>query len=688
MKPLSDKCCESSNSLHLSLTEKRVIGYITSGLLIFSLGVIIFCHMYSSYPQNTDYHNQMEIFVRACAASFDMFLFNIDSNCVDGWLEYESHANVWGWLLATVALLAGVWTISVFALLLGSLCRRWRKQYASLKKGNTDLFIFIGINNRSRGLAKDIMTKSDLNAVCLFVVPPTEVQEVEKTIWDRISNVIQHKHHMYNDLGDIDAQVIVAEKMISDCEQSNFWMELGYPRIETYISHSKRIRVLLLGENETKNINDALILSNSSLWGEHMNTLTIHCLARRNNANRVIEDVTSRDVIEIIDSSHLAIELLKNDPKNHPVRFVDTKNGVVSSSFNSLIVGFSECGQDALRFIYEFSAFVDAKSTGQEDTRSPFYCHIVDNQMSPSAARWIHHAKGMFDKKNSDDKSPCITYNLQMDYNSAEFYSEVLDKIIDNLNYVVITVGDDCAGITLAVDILRYAIKTGRIKNQVLEDCSKDNFRIYVRSYNPKMYVYLQTIASHYNQTAEYITIFGAEKDLYTYDMLINETLTKEAMKYQYNYHKLANEHFSWENTPVKASKEEDWKQRRDKAFENNKFSDIQNLRRQESQDYANALHLETKKCLKLYGASAIRLAQTEHLRWMAAHEIMGFSSNCPNGGNKDILHYGHSDMTSWKDLSGDTREYDFLTFNELFSKEELSEAIKKAREDAPDYKA
>lgn len=685
MKSLFKKCQEIWKSLHLSLTEKRVVIYITTWLLIFSWGVLVFHHMYGVYPTGTENHNQIERFVRSCASSFDLFLFNIDSNGVDGWLEHESSTSAWGWLLAIAAILAGAWTISIFVLLLGSLLRRWRKKHAALKKKETDLYIFIGINNRSKSLASEIMSEKESNAVCLFIVPPTEVQEAEKTIWDRITNVVQHKHHMYNDLGDIDAQVLIAENMITDCKKaSNFWRELGSPSIDTYITNSKKIYVLLLGEDETKNINDALVLSNPALWYEHIENLTILCHARRNNANRVIEDVTSSNVIEMVDSSHLAIELLKKDPRNHPVRFVDIQNGVVSSSFNSLIVGFSECGQDALRFLYEFSAFVDAKSKEQEDIRSPFKCYVVDKQLSPSAARWMHHAKGMFDQRNNDG-SKCITFNPKMDYNSSEFYSEVLDKIIDDLNYVVIAVGDDQAGITLAVDILRYALKIGRLKNQTVDDCSKDNFRIYVRSYDPNMYDYLKTIASHYNEEAEYITIFGAEQELYTKQMLIDESLLESAKAYQLHYEEAYRIHHDHNNDKMSEQEcKQLWSNRRKKLFaQTPKLQGTLDLRRKESQDYANALHIETKKCLKLYDASALILAKTEHLRWIAAHEIMGYSYDKKT----DILHYKHCCMIPWKKLKGDTREYDFLTFNELFSQECLSTAISKAKKDAYDYK-
>ena len=40
--------------------------------------------------------------------------------------------------------------------------------------------------------------------------------------------------------------------------------------------------------------------------------------------------------------------------------------------------------------------------------------------------------------------------------------------------------------------------------------------------------------------------------------------------------------------------------------------------------------------------------------------------------------------MIPWRELFGDIREYDFLTFNELYTIEELADAIQDARAKAP----
>lgn len=702
MKTIILKCREFWHSTHLSLTEKKVAIYVSSWLVIFILGVVVFCHIYGTYPQNppcSNLHNPMELFVRSCASSFDLFLFNIDSNGVDGWLEYESESSVWGWLLAVAALLAGVWTISIFALLLGSLYRRWRKKHAALQKTQTSLYIFVGINNRSKGLAKDIMSKNESKDVCLFIVPPTVEQDMEISMRDRITNLLQHKYHMYNNLGEINAQVLITEKMIAECAASNFWTDLGTPRIEAYVANSSEIHVLLLGEDESKNINDALILSNSALWGEHFDHLTIHCHARRSNANRVIEDIQESNTIKVIDSSHLAIELLKQDVENHPVKFVNLSTqypGTVDSPFRCLIIGFSECGQDALRFLYEYSAFVggENKNDLEKDIRSPFYCDIVDKQLDASAARWMHHSDEMFHSKNPDGTERISWHPI--DYSSPDFYQNVLDPHIRELNYVVIAVGNDQAGITLAADILRYAIKCGRVDY----NNPGNKFRIYVRSYDPDKYAFIKEVEKYYNREGQeneetFIKIFGGENEIYTTGMLIDDELKNRAKKYEENYNKVRKNveeeiKKSEEIETAKASNPES-QPKEEKKTANPYYEPDSPLkskldkRRKDSQNFANALHFQTKEEIKRFydqegiQLPLVRLAQTEHLRWWAAHEIMGYRSDGCNNEEKLILRYVHNCMKPWHDLDG-ARKYDFLTFGALYKPEEIAQAINNSK--------
>lgn len=67
--------------------------------------------------------------------------------------------------------------------------------------------------------------------------------------------------------------------------------------------------------------------------------------------------------LKLIDDSRAAVTQLKMEPEktHHPIDFVDIdkERGCVTSKFKALIVGFGSTGQDALRFLYEYSAFAD-----------------------------------------------------------------------------------------------------------------------------------------------------------------------------------------------------------------------------------------------------------------------------------------------------------------------------------------
>lgn len=648
-------------------------------LTIMHYGTTAYYVMYSSYPKQSPRKTEKELWTRSVLSSIQLFAFSIDSNAVDGWKAHAQLVNTKvSDQLHYSAVCAGIWTIFFVVLLLFKSLWLWIIRHLFSQWIRRDLYIFWGVNRRSIQLAHEINEWRNT----IFVVQPNEKDSNTIEGLEQILNKSQYRNEIRQQIGSYKASILIATKPITETTSLSYWKtwrNVGLSLMCRYIMRTTRnVHIFLLGDNESQNIYDSLRLADLSLWNtcvRNHEDVTIHCLARRGNANRLIEDVTANSVIEIIDSSHLAIELLKKDSKNHPVQFVEQSKdnpGTVSSSFNCLIVGFSECGQDALRFLYEFSAFVDAESKTKEDIRSPFYCDVVDKQLPPSAARWMNHAQDMFyNNKMRGEKR--ITFH-EKNYGSKEFYNDVLKVIIKKLNYVVIAVGDDKVGITLAADIMRYAIKMGRLTKKMNYYLNIDKFRIYVRSYNPDMYEYLKTIASYYNEGGEYISIFGAEHELFSYNMLVDDSLKTQAQEYQFNYHWMAAKQFEWENKP-KETKEKDWSVRRKEALKSGMMSKIQDLRRQESQDYANALHLETKKILKLYGASPLRLAQTEHLRWWAAHEIMGYKYDA----KKDITLYNHDCMKPFSELTDTARKYDFLTFNQLYKAEDFDKIMNDA---------
>lgn len=647
---------------------KRIIYWLywSTAMFVIIAGTIAYYDIINVYPvpvsEMGHEHTQLELVMRSIYGAINLFLFSIDTDAVLGWLENDpkgsSEASIL-WLHA-LSIVAGVWTIIFVAWIFAKASLINLKRYWNSLFRRKNLYIFWGINARSVRLAKEL---EDKDAYTLFVVGQTEEEDDLDDGMDSILHQGRRRVQLHRALEGANASVFIAEKKLMDTDiTQRAWREMGIGLLRSYVKRSENVHFLLLGENEMENIYSAMRLSDKQLWGNINCKMTVHCHARRNNINRTIEHQDKHYPITVIDSSHLSVELLKKDVRNHPIQFVDISDkhpGTVSSTFRSLIVGFSESGQDALRFLYEFGAFVAETGTDDGDTRNPFCCDIVDRHFGPSAQRWLNHAQGLFTNALLD---PTKRINVhEVDYRSDVFYKKILEPALKNgLNYVVISLGEDQAGIALAADILRYASVVGRVRMDTQEGDkpTSSRFRIYVRSYEPSMYEYLSQIAEQYKP---YIVVFGAEKDMYTKRMLIDNELKQNAMNYFYNYEKAVAEH---QNEPFDTGKTPEmlWEERRVRFTKDGSLAKLLDLRRRESQDYANALHEATKKVLYANGAPDLRLAQTEHLRWLAAHELIGFRY----GEKRDILRYIHESILPWSRLSDDTRQYDYLTLTNV----------------------
>lgn len=459
-----------------------------------------------------------------------------------------------------------------------------------------------------------------------------------------------------------------------------------------------------------------------------------YCHARHNSINRVIEDldVSCQVDVRIVDTSFLSIECLKRDVHNQPISFVDIdkkKNyGTVLTPFTSLIVGFGETGKDALRYLYEFGAFLDSDDT-QGARRSKFNCHVVDQHLDQMVGPFKNASPRIFATRNKQEQEPSPLVELHaMDYNSDAFFNTLLPQLAPDLNYVVIAVGNDEAGMTLAVRILKYMRRQGR---------DFKHLRIFVRSYQSTLYPHMEKIRQHYNEQEERIVLFGDEKQLYTYNMVIEDEFEKRGREYYEAYRALNPEN----------DEDGSWLQRRKKlrgliTLTKNGINpstgcpifiekpvvpptpatldNLQKLRRKETQDKANALHEATKiyiletiipnwytqlvprlfKSHDIGGHKIVRinrdhqyaknpkfvtyteldakahrlmdnLAKLEHLRWNASHEILGYTpmpANVPNqerGCNEG--HVQHNCIVDWEELDAESDRIDYISDYKIF---------------------
>lgn len=505
-----------------------------------------------------------------------------------------------------------------------------------------------------------------------------------------------------------------------------------------------KIHMLFLGENEKENIHAvSLLLKDQSLKSfvccpksdnesDLKREVIFYCHARYNSVHRVIEDrfMEGNRRVKVIDSSHISVENLKLNEDLLPVKYVKVeKDATVSTSFNSLIVGFSEFGQDTVRFLYEYGAFVKSGGRDTDVKRSEFHMRIVDKRMADIAGPFVANAPAIdvsapfiASIKGMDNPNALITLN-QMDCQSIEFYKG-LETWIKDLNYIVIATEDDELNISLAIRIFKMAARYRDgmeklcILTRVHEDedgLIKETAEYYnrlwaaqcaVKGYNGKIATQTEVKRSH--DATMPIHLFGLDKETYTYKNIIDDSMEQQAVEFKERYTASTQNDYK----EPKCKKDYAWyKDIRNNILciegdldNNPTLSAVMGIRRMQGQDYANCFHSATKRilaqeALKKAGlpkefswnlltrrsktveymvkdGSAVVpevfrilnvLAQTEHLRWNASHEILGYEKKGTFPSHNEVR-MQHSCITDWQDLTTGIQSFDYdfvdLTLN------------------------
>lgn len=696
--------------------------------LLFTIGTLLYLRVFylighdaivTEDVGHSIYFSNAEYLFRSMICSLDLFTLDVDSNLLD---RLDHHAGLKGWITFHAALSFSCTVAMLVGLVYSRLHAYYRLNYATkINDDKNHMYLFFGNNEPSELLIKDIV-KNDSKAVAI-IIDEANVKEDDNDEWEGIVGLITHKQKVFNTAEKIGAHVAIASQQLDDVDEEittrddfDAFGYLGLAKIKKFIhrltqTSNPQLHIFFMGEDEELNIRNIIALAKDttimSVAEDKDLYHRIYCHARYNGPNRVIQDVALKKHlnIKIVDSSHIAVELLKMDSKCHPVNVVKTSNenlATVESPLKALIVGFGEVGRDAFRFLYEFGAFVYSKNP---NIRSPFECVIVDKNLNDIKGTLMAAMPGIFKSHRWPElENPSIRFE-RIDYNSNEFYGKVLYqyRFLEDVNYIVISIGNNDEAIALAARIFNQI-------RRIREDLS--NLRIFVRCTDNNKVEGIQKIADHYNygygegeKNTPVIQIFGQPEKTYTYDLVVSDRLIEEGKQFHEEYRRLSGEGDSWDSRH---------KQLTDTGIPN--IEKLRKLRRQESQDRANALHAGTKMIL-LKGAMKelsedndttldwysfylryfnvdgtanvegtqtaihypglsdkeneiiLRLAQLEHIRWNAAHELMGYVFN-EGGTNCDERTMRHNCLCSWDKLDGqsnmqkgwtcDYKKYDF----------------------------
>lgn len=712
-----------------SLTYFFVLIWL-AGFIIYDIG------LYPNDASNTfdEIRSLLAVTPMAALHAFKMFILESDVSAVhDECFKSTLYMSLFAFVHFLAALISLAFVIKHFGynILAGSRMS-WHSRFGNREK----LFVFWGMSDATYQLAKSIDdalkpgSKQEKKNYNIVIVRAHSDQDTtsERNGMERLFNFLSLKNKDLDRLQDLrclTTNSFESPALLNIPEEAILEKQLRLRALSRMIRsrRTKEVHFFFLSDDETENIQSVANLKRDKTLidilpkegSTEKKKVLLYCHARYNSVHRVIEDeqLNSNMEVKVIDSSHINVELLKQKTDQLPINFVKVEDdATVSTPFNALVIGFGEVGLDSVRFLYEFGAFVKSGSTDQEVVRSDFHCDVVDKNMSALAGIFVANAPAIkptlltwkcerICKEISKTDKALITLH-EMDIQSAAFY-EQLEEWIKKLNYVLIATENDEENISLAIRIFRLAIRYRQDMEQ---------FCIMVRIKNDED-GHFTRMKDHYNQLLQAksgpIYLFGQEKEAYTYDNIVDQAIEKEAKE----FYRVYKEGYG------------DWDQRHKQFMLAPTYAGILSLRRQERQDFANSMHKATKRKLfeealnnqklsegsikrqdkkikkvgtddeelqeiRYYGqddkpvAPNLRriidvLAQTEHLRWNASHEILGYQY----APKKDEARMLHNCLTDWQDLTLDYQNYDYNVVD--VSLDEIETPVLQRDKDAKD---
>lgn len=683
-------CCTVVSERHRQSYRYRNFGLQVAAYVTFISGCVLY---YVGFFKTGTASSFIAYFVRPFIASLGMFVGNtsyqeVCEECTDN----PIYMTFFGLIHLSAIVISATVVINFFWRRLSSSFVRhlWLFQAIVLKQKKA-VNIFWGVNEPNFILAKEMIGKGE--HVVFIDGFSNESNKTQQMSLSQIFGLFPYDGELIRRIKGWHCVLMNATYDLDKDEDDNEFIldKLGIGRLRVIIKNSKEARLFFLSDIAQTNVKSVINIQEDVLFKNPPIAIDLYCHAPRNSHNLALERKRRKDekepllAVHIIDSSYLSIQWLKTNPKHHPVQFVtqtldEQKRGVVNSEFNALIVGFGETGKEALSFLYEFGAFVN-----DNQVRSPFCCHIADPNSSISQSEFYMKRPALKGNKS------IVFLNLS---DKDDGYWEKIEEIMPKLQYVVVSTGTDENNMKVAVDLYQLAI---RCRNNDLT-----NFKIYVRSYFLKNELWMNSIANYYNSNNHNsqgeIVVFGKMSDIYTYENVVEDKVLEEANQYGAKYYE------AFEKLEAIVGRED---------VQLSGLAKIRKQHRSLSQDIANSQHAKTKfllmglneeKLKRLFTEDNLtvedqemksrlieienfsesktflfekdyskltdetqllmyNMALCEHLRWNAAHEMMGYVY----GEKKNEVVKQHDCLTDFSKLPKftkkpfDKRDYDFL---------------------------
>lgn len=543
--------------------------------------------------------------------------------------------------------LCAIWTSGL--LIIHLFARRIISWWWLLIHRPSSCHVFLGINRYSVKLASTL--PKDHRRIIFVEFPSSEVQH-EKLSFIRLMRGAKLEASRTVLQMVPEAVILSAWNRQEDCGVNQaFFKDMKLRRLEKHLKVKDSV-LYLLSDDFNTNISTLQKV-------EFIPGLCIYCHAPTEGINARIP-VTQGNV-RLIDSSILATNHMKMNKDILPIRYMDIGRDVqgeplgwVKSPFHAMILGYGVTGKGALDYLYEFAAFV-----GEDRKQVPFFCEVYD--------RKADYLSGEFWSSHPAVPRERIQF-IQEDVGSYDFWTHCSEKL-RLLQYIVVALDTDANTVNTALTLLEKAVKT---RKETL-----DKLCIVVKLDNENAY---GKMLDYYQQCYHVNCIHrigSFEKD-WSWGNISNQSFEENAIRF-YDAYRSATE----PDAP-------DWKGRKleiEKNLSHTALWKWMEIKRKETQDYSNYWHVDVKKVLcpeRFYANKDVAnsipvnyedafvhtllerkedydileyLAIGEHIRWTAAHEIMGYE----RGHKKEEDLKRHPNMVDYSCLTEEIKHYDWV---------------------------
>lgn len=507
--------------IHLNRKGHRWAIVATFGLLLIA-GTAMHVVLLADSHHTVTSGNWIQLVMVSLVAALEMFIGHtvVFDDIIAAVIFHEP-----GYMLAylTIFVLIIAFTLSMVLLIMPRRLRdrTWlmshaRKAAHSHRKNH----IFLGLDNHSKAFAKSILREWEASPdpekqgdVILIEFPSDAHHHSELSIGELIANIFGHQKELSleNQLGS-SRFVLLKGRMPESGNAQSLSEAIGLNKLSPWIN-SPDTNLYLLSPNEEENV---LLLKH--LATDPCVKAKILCYSYRVNSYTSLL-ASMGDRVRILNLSEMSFnEVRQNQPQLHPIHFADIARdqkgeslGYIEKPSTSLLIGFGETGQEALRYLYEFGSFVGKDMQPVNNTFKVF-----DPQ--------IESLKGEF-----LNRTPALRYDANIEWltasiGSSQFWLDFA-MALPSLTYVVVTVDKGPRNVEIAVQLLQEAARYGK-------DLSRMCILVRATQADTEM---IQLI-DFYNQSycpegIRVIHPFGLPERIWNPDIATGKTLKKIALK-------------------------------------------------------------------------------------------------------------------------------------------------------------